>query len=500
MIYPLIKKLTEYGLATGIISREDTVYTVNRLFDLFKLPGNQDAFPAGKPDGSTPELEPILSAMLDYAYDHNLIEENSVAYRDIFDTKIMGCLTPPPSAVNKEFNRLYENSPEQATDWFYRFSQNTDYIRRYRIQKDIKWTVPTEYGELDITINLSKPEKDPKAIAAAKLNPQTGYPKCQLCIENEGYAGRLDHPARSTHRIIPISILNEAWGFQYSPYVYYNEHCIVLNSSHTPMQIDRAAFAKLFDFVRQFPHYMVGSNADLPIVGGSILSHEHFQGGRYTFPMARAAIETPVTLNSFADVTAGIIKWPMSVIRLQHTDTARLIDAASFILDKWREYSDPAAGIFAETDGTPHNTITPIARFRDNVYELDLALRNNITTEEHPLGVFHPHQELHHIKKENIGLIEVMGLAILPARLRTELDLLAEYIIQKKDISSEPSIAKHAEWAATFAAKCTPENVHEILRQETGQVFKQVLTDAGVYKRTPEGKEAFLRFINYLNR
>ncbi|AEE17777.1 UDP-glucose--hexose-1-phosphate uridylyltransferase [Treponema brennaborense] len=501
MIYQLIQELTEYGLSRALIQPQDRIYTVNRLFTLFKLAGSSEALPAPRriPAGSkTIALEPILTRMLDYAYEHGLIEENSVVYRDLFDTQIMACLTPPPSAVIREFNERYNVSPERATEWFYEYSCNTDYIRRYRIAKDIKWTVSTEYGELDITINLSKPEKDPKAIAAAKSNPQTGYPKCQLCVENEGYGGRLDHPARATHRIIPVTINGSQWGFQYSPYVYYNEHCIVLNSEHTPMVIDRAAFVKLFDFVRQFPHYIVGSNADLPIVGGSILSHEHFQGGNYEFPMARAEIETQFSMKAFPDVHAGIVKWPMSVIRLRHEDPARLVEAADLILTKWRKYTDADAFVFAETDGIPHNTITPIARRRGAEYEIDLALRNNITTEEHPLGVFHPHQNLHHIKKENIGLIEVMGLAILPARLERELELLADYLVCKKDIRSNETIAKHADWAETFAAECTAANVRDVLKRETGLVFKQVLTDAGVYKRTPEGKEAFLRFTRTL--
>ena len=347
---------------------------------------------------------------------------------------------------------------------------------------------------------MSKPEKDPKAIAAAKLKPQGGYPKCQLCIENEGYAGRVNHPARSTHRIIPVTILGEEWGFQYSPYVYYNEHCILLNKKHVPMVINRDAFAKLLDFVKQFPHYMVGSNADLPIVGGSILSHEHFQGGNYQFPMARAETETPFTLPDYPDVEAGIIKWPLSVIRIRHSNPDVLVDVADFILTKWRGYTDEDAFIFAETEGTPHNTISPIARYRDGMYEMDLALRNNITTDEHPMGVYHPHQELHHIKKENIGLIEVMGLAILPPRLRTEMDLLAQYIIEKKDIRSNPALEKHADWAEEFISRCTPENVHQVLKDEIGKVFAQVLTHAGVYKRTPEGKEAFLRFIATLKK
>ena len=523
MIYNLIGQLVEYGLECGLVKPEDTIYTVNKLFALFKLDGDATAIPAdntilaGKTavasSGNNHNLEQILAAIMDWAFDNGLLEENSIGYRDILDTTIMGCLTPPPSQVIAEFKALYKDSPQAATNWFYDFSQNTDYIRRYRIQRDMKWTTSTEYGDLDITINLSKPEKDPKAIAAAKLKPQGGYPKCQLCVENEGYAGRLDHPARSTHRIIPVTIQGEAWGFQYSPCVYYNEHCILLNQAHIPMAINKAAFGKLFDFVRQFPHYMVGSNADLPIVGGSILSHEHFQGGNYTFPMARAPMETSFQLQRFPQIEAGIIKWPMSVIRLRHQEPELLMEAANFILTSWRAYSDPEAGIFARSGDTPHNTITPIVRFRDGAYEIDLALRNNITTEEHPLGVFHPHAELHHIKKENIGLIEVMGLAILPVRLKTELELLAQFIVANKDSvenwdslatsldeATKEAIAKHLHWAKSFAASCTKDNVHQVLQQEVGKVFLQVLSHAGVFKRDSEGQGAFMRFIENLNR
>ena len=512
MIYDLIRQLVEYGLDCGLVQPEDTIYTANRLFALFKLDGDDAAIPAhtGQAAPHGHQLEPLLAALLDWAYGHGLLEGNSVDYRDILDTAIMGCLTPPPSQVSATFKDLYQKSPQAATDWFYEFSQNSDYIRRYRIQRDMKWTVATEYGELDITINLSKPENDTKAIAAAKLQPQGGYPKCQLCVENEGYSGRLNHPARSSHRIIPVTIQGQEWGFQYSPYVYYNEHCILLNKSHVPMEINKAAFGKLFDFVRQFPHYMVGSNADLPIVGGSILSHEHFQGGNYTFPMARATVETSFQMGRFPQVEAGILKWPMSVIRLRHQDYNILVEAADFVLTRWRGYSDPAAGIVAHTGTTPHNTITPIARFRAGAYEMDLALRNNITTEEHPMGVFHPHAELHHIKKENIGLIEVMGLAILPARLKTELELLADFILSHKNVAEwstivaklppdqQEAISKHLDWAATFAHQCNLDTVHHILQQQVGHVFLQVLAHAGVFKDTAEGKVHFKRFIQTL--
>ena len=410
----------------------------------------------------------------------------------------MGRLTPRPAQVIREFQRLYQADPKAATDWFYRFSQDTDYIRRYRIARDVKWKAATPYGDMDITINLSKPEKDPKAIAAAKAAPQTSYPKCQLCRENEGYAGRLNHPARQNHRIVPITINQEDWFLQYSPYVYYNEHCIVLNGRHTPMKIDKATFRKLLDFIKQFPHYFVGSNADLPIVGGSILSHDHFQGGCYTFAMEKAPVERTITFRGFEDVEAGIVKWPMSVIRLRCKDDQRLVELADRILAAWRGYTDEAAFVFAETDGEPHNTITPIARMREGQFELDLVLRNNITTAEYPLGVYHPHQELHHIKKENIGLIEVMGLAVLPSRLKNKLNGVAQALVRGDDLRSDETLAKHADWAEELKTRYTftAENAEEILRREVGAVFAQVLEHAGVFKCTPEGREAFLRFIH----
>ncbi|HHX11264.1 MAG TPA: UDP-glucose--hexose-1-phosphate uridylyltransferase, partial [Clostridiales bacterium] len=439
----------------------------------------------------------------DYAYDQGLIKENSVVYRDLFDTKIMGLLTPRPSELISKFWALYKESPVKATDDYYKFSQDTDYIRRYRISRDMKWTINTEYGDLDITINLSKPEKDPKAIAAAKLMKQSSYPKCQLCTENEGYAGRINHPARQNHRIIPIEINNEQWGFQYSPYVYYNEHCIVLNNEHIPMVINKDTFSKLFDFVKLFPHYFVGSNADLPIVGGSILTHEHFQGGNYTFAMAKAPIERKINLLSFPNIKAGIVKWPMSVIRLTSSTVEPLIEAGDYILNIWRDYADEASFILPYTDGEPHNTITPIARKVDDEFQLDLVLRNNITTKEHPLGVYHPHSELHHIKKENIGLIEVMGLAVLPARLQEEMDLLKSYILNDQDIFSDESIAKHGDWVRELVANhpyIHDGNIDEILKKEIGLVFMKVLEDAGVYKRTEDGQAAFMAFIDRLNR
>lgn len=491
-----IQKLIQYGLQTGLISPEDSIYTTNLLLDLFGL---EDYHPADEVPASS--LEEILTEMLDYAWEHNLLPENSVVYRDLFDTKIMNCLMPRPSEVIKQFHTLYRESPEKATDYFYQLSQDSDYIRRYRIAKDVKWSVPSAYGEIDITINLSKPEKDPKAIAAAKLAKQSSYPKCQLCKENEGYAGRINHPARNNHRIIPIQIQNQSWGFQYSPYVYYNEHCIVFNGNHIPMKIDRNTFAKLFDFIKLFPHYFIGSNADLPIVGGSILSHDHFQGGHYEFAMAKAPMEKTFTIPGFADVEAGIVKWPLSVIRIRSTDEKRLIELGDHILQKWRAYTDEEAFLFAETDGEPHNTITPIARKKGDMFELDLALRNNITTEECPLGVYHPHNELHHIKKENIGLIEVMGLAVLPSRLKTEMQLLSEYLLAGKNLRENEVLEKHADWAEAFLPNypdLNADNVMDILQQEIGKVFVRVLEDAGVYKCTEEGRTAFMRFISTL--
>ncbi len=496
MIDQAIRQLVDYGLRTGLVGKEDEIYTVNRLLELLEIEEYED-----KPAPEA-ELEDILKALLDYAVEAGLMKEDGVVYRDLFDTKLMGALTGRPNEMIKKFWELYQESPRKATDYYYRFSQDTDYIRRYRIKKDQKWTAPTAYGDLDITINLSKPEKDPKAIAAAKLAKQSGYPKCLLCMENVGYAGRINHPARQNHRVIPVTINGQEWGFQYSPYVYYNEHCIVFNKNHIPMKIERDTFRKLFDFVRQFPHYFVGSNADLPIVGGSILSHDHFQGGHYTFAMEKAEVEETFQVKGFEDVEAGIVKWPMSVIRLKAADSDRIVELADHILKAWREYTDEEAFIFAYTDGEPHNTITPIARRNGELYEMDLVLRNNITTEECPLGVYHPHGELHHIKKENIGLIEVMGLAVLPARLKDEMELLKEYLVQGKDVRSAESLVKHADWVDGFRGKYagfTEENTEKILRDEIGIVFMKVLEDAGVYKRTEEGRRYFRRFLESLS-
>ncbi len=496
MLNESISRLVQYGIETGLLPECEKIYATNLLLDLF----HEDSYEEPEEKAENIDLESVLKELLDEAVNRGLIED-SIGYRDLFDTKMMNCLVPRPAQVQKEFWDAYEKSPEAATEYFYKLSQDSDYIRRYRVKKDKKWTVESPYGTIDITINLSKPEKDPKAIAAAKNAKNNAYPKCQLCMENEGYAGRLDHPARENHRIIPITINESKWGFQYSPYVYYNEHCIVFNGEHTPMKIDRAAFTKLFDFVKQFPHYFLGSNADLPIVGGSILSHDHFQGGHYTFAMAKAPIEKKVTIPGYEDVEAGIVKWPLSVLRIRHQDEKRLIDLADHVLKAWRGYTDEAAFIFAETDGEPHNTITPIARMKDGMYELDLTLRNNITTEEHPLGVYHPHAQYHHIKKENIGLIEVMGLAVLPARLKDEIELLKKYILEGKDISSNEKIEKHADWVEKFLPEyeeINADNIEEILQQEIGKVFVHVLEDAGVYKCTEEGREAFMRFIQTL--
>ena len=498
MVSKAVKDLVSYGLKTGLLKDEDAVYARNQILDVLRM----DEYEEPEDDGEEKELEEILKTLLDYAAEKGLLGGDSVVYRDLFDTKLMNCLMPRPSEVTAEFWKRYEKSPQAATDYYYKLSQDSDYIRRYRIAKDMKWTVQTRYGTLDITVNLSKPEKDPKAIAAAGKAKQSGYPKCQLCMENVGYAGRVDHPARNNHRVIPIQVNGSQWGFQYSPYVYYNEHCIVFNGAHVPMKIEKAAFKKLFDFIRQFPHYFLGSNADLPIVGGSILSHDHFQGGHYTFAMAKASIEKYFTMKGYEDVEAGIVFWPMSVLRLRCKDSDRLIELGGHVLKMWRGYTDEAAFVFAETQGEPHNTITPIARKNGDMYELDLVLRNNITTEEFPLGVYHPHQELHHIKKENIGLIEVMGLAVLPSRLKSEMAELKTYMAEGKDIRSNEAISKHADWVEEFlpgyesrGIRITAENAEEILKKEIGLVFTRVLEDAGVYKCTKEGREAFGRFL-----
>lgn len=495
MIDLAIQKLAAYARRTGLIEPGDETWAVNTLLDALGLASY--TAPEGPWDGDI-DLAEVLNELTDDAAARGRLDGSSITQRDLFDTMLMGRLTPRPAQTARTFWDLYAQSPRAATDWYYRFSGDTNYIRRDRICRDLKWTARTPYGTLDITVNLSKPEKDPKAIAAARDLPAGGYPRCQLCAENEGYAGRLDHPARANLRMIPITIHGAPWFLQYSPYVYYNEHCICLNARHTPMKIDRACFAKLLDFVRQFPHYFVGSNADLPIVGGSILAHDHFQGGRYSFAMERAPVETAVSFPGFPGVRAGILRWPMSVLRLTGAEPEALVDLAEGILRSWRGYTDAEAVIFAETGGVPHNTITPIARRRGEDYELDLVLRNNLTTPEHPLGLYHPHAELHHIKKENIGLIEVMGLAVLPARLKEELAAVADGLVRGGDLRADPRTAPHADWAEGFRDKygaMTAEQAGEIVRQETGLVFARVLEHAGVYRRDGAGQEAFLRFV-----
>ncbi len=501
-ICKLIAELTAYGKQNALVDEEDTVYTINRLLELFGIDGY-----AAPQDGEVIDPRPlhrILEDMTQYALEQGLLEEDTVTARDLFDTKIMGLLTPPPSVVRAAFRKAYARSPKEATDYYYAFSRATNYIRTDRIAKDEKWVVQTKYGAMDITINLSKPEKDPRDIARAGQTRSSGYPSCLLCRENEGYAGTFTHPARQNHRIIPLQLCGENYYLQYSPYVYYKEHCIIFHENHIPMKINRAVFAKLLEFVKLFPHYTAGSNADLPIVGGSILSHDHFQGGGYTFPMANAPYESRFALPGCPSVTAGIVRWPMSVIRLQCKDMPPVIDAADHILNTWREYTDRDAYIYARTEDVCHNTITPIARMRGDLFELDLVLRNNITTKEHPQGLYHPHAQYHHIKKENIGLIEVMGLAVLPSRLKQEMSQLEDAIVNHKDIRQDPAIQKHADWAEEWISRykdstgLTSQNIHGIVQDEIGKVFVKVLECAGVYKNTSEGQKAFGRFISTL--
>ncbi len=493
MIEKYINSLIKYAVDCNLLDENDKIFAINSILDVFNLDEFSEC-------NECPELslEEILNKLISYAVEKSIIDDNIIE-KDLFDTRIMSCVTPRPSEVIKKFNELYDSSPEKATDYFYKLSCDCDYIRRYRIKKDMKWVYPSEYGNLDITINLSKPEKDPKAIAAQKNAKQSSYPKCMLCRENTGYRGRLNYPARQTLRTIPLQLDGVDSSLQYSPYVYYNEHCIVFNNDHTPMKIDKKAFAKLLDFVSQFPHYFVGSNADLPIVGGSILTHDHFQGGHYTFAMAQAPIEKKYVFAEYEDVDAGIVNWPMSVIRISSENKDRLVELSDKILTAWRNYTDEDAFIFAETNGEKHNTITPIARIREGKFEMDLVLRNNITTDEHPLGVYHPHDELHHIKKENIGLIEVMGLAVLPSRLKDELKILEEALVSGENVRENEKILIHADWADEIKAKypdITKENVHEIILNETGLVFKTVLEHAGVYKVTEEGRKFFFKFLD----
>ena len=491
-----IKSLVKYGIKEGLLDSLDEIWAINRVLEILEL----DAIESDAKVCESATLEELLKVLLDYACENGICED-SVVYRDLLDTKIMGAICPRPSEVIKKFGELYEESPEKATEFYYHISRKSDYIREYRIKNDVKWITPTEYGDIDITINLSKPEKDPKAIAAALKMKQSSYPLCMLCPENEGYAGRVNHPARQNHRVIPVELENEKWCLQYSPYVYYNEHCIVFSADHTPMKISEKGFRRLFAFVKKFPHYFVGSNADLPIVGGSVLTHDHFQGGNYEFAMAKAPIETEVTFKGYEDIKAGIVKWPMSVLRLIGDDTDKICELSGKILAKWRTYTDEDAFIFAETDGTPHNTITPIARFRNGKFEIDLVLRNNITTEEYPDGVYHPHPQHHHIKKENIGLIEVMGLAVLPSRLKTEMATLRDAIVNSKDILADETIAKHYSWVEEIKKNntITPENCEKILQDEIGKVFADILGQCGVYARNEEGKAQFLKFVEAVN-
>ena len=489
-IFEAIKSLVNYAINNQMIEKEDEIWATNQICEALSIDTYEEC------EAKESDLEKILAVILDYAVSNGLCED-SVVYRDLFDTKIMGLITPRPSNVIGKFNSLYEKSPKCATDFYYKLSQDSNYIRRYRIKNDLKWITKTEYGDIDITINLSKPEKDPKAIAAALKMKSASYPKCLLCKENEGYAGRVNHPARQNHRIIPMVLGGDDFYLQYSPYVYYNEHCIVFNSEHTPMKIDRSAFEKLLDFIELFPHYFIGSNADLPIVGGSILTHEHFQGGNYEFAMAKAPIEMQIKFSGFEDVESGIVKWPMSVIRISSKSKERLVELADKILTAWRGYTDENSFIYAETDGEKHNTITPIARMRDGKFEFDLVLRNNITTDECPLGFYHPHPEYHHIKKENIGLIEVMGLAVLPSRLKNEMALLKDAMLQGKDISKIDAIASHKDWADMIMNKydITADNCEEILQKEIGIVFTSILEQCGVYSRDEKGKKGFIKFI-----
>ncbi|MCD7799978.1 MAG: UDP-glucose--hexose-1-phosphate uridylyltransferase [Ruminococcus sp.] len=490
-----IDKLISYAIEKNLIDKDDAIYCTNRLLALLQC---DEYSPTEETFSQDDSLAEVLDNLIRYASSKGLVDYESVVSRDIFDTEVMGTFIDRPSNVTKRFYELYEQSPKLATDYFYQLSNDSNYIRKNRIDKNIKWITPSEYGNIEMTINMSKPEKDPKAIALAGKQKSVAYPKCQLCIENVGYKGRVNHPARSNHRIIPLEICNQLWGFQYSPYVYYNEHCILLNQQHTPMKIDRTTFEKLLDFIGKFPHYIIGSNADLPIVGGSILSHEHFQGGNHKFAMMSAPSERYYSIKGFEDVKVSRVKWAMSVIRLESSNQERIVQLADRILNSWRNYSDEEVFIFAETDGTPHNTITPIASFKDGNYVLDLVLRNNITTELYPLGVYHPHEELHHIKKENIGLIEVMGLAVLPSRLDAELRLLSEVLAKGEDVSKYESLEKHTEWSKEILTKhdeLDSSNAYDIVLKETGLVFIKVLEHAGVFKRDNLGFSAFDRFI-----
>ncbi|MDI4568280.1 MULTISPECIES: UDP-glucose--hexose-1-phosphate uridylyltransferase [Bacillus] len=499
-IFEKLEQLIQYGVNKELISPLDMDYTRNRLLEVLGLDDAEARTVSGDSD-----LEDILMPMLDWAVETGLIPDGTDTYRDLLDAKIMGCLVAPPSVIYAKFEEKRKHcGPKAATSWFYEMQQHAHYIHTGRIAKNVQWFTPTEDGELEITINLSKPEKDPKAIAEAKQLSQKQYPLCLLCKENVGFGGRINHPARQNHRIIPVTLTNESWFMQFSPYVYYNEHCIVFKGEHEPMQISKKTFERLLSFISIYPHYFIGSNADLPIVGGSILSHDHFQGGAHEFPMAKAKMEEVFSLEKFPRVKAGIVKWPMSVIRLQSSDQQTLAEAADFILHEWKMYSDPEAGLFSHTGETPHNTITPIARRHGDEYELDLVLRNNRTDKQHPGGIFHPHKEVHHIKKENIGLIEVMGLAVLPGRLAAELSQLKAALLSKnplEEIKACPPIMKHESWAERLIEEntFTKDNVEAILQKEIGLIFSRILAQAGVFKRTEQGKTAFKRFIQTLH-
>ena len=498
MIYQAIQRLLDYAIKHNLITKDDIFVARNSIIDLLALSDWQECESGDVSDS----IDDILAPLIEYATEAGIIADTANS-RDLFDTKIMGALTPMPREVIAEFNRKYEISPEAATDWYYDQSKALNYVRAGRISKDKKWEFNCEYGTLDITINLSKPEKDPKDIVLAKSTAASSYPKCQLCSENAGYAGHATHPARQNLRPIPITVSGEPWQLQYSPYGYYSEHCIAFNTKHVPMKVDGEVFAKLFDIVDYLPHYFIGSNAGLPIVGGSILAHEHFQGGRYTFAMERAEIEREIRIAGYPEVKAGIVKWPMSVIRLEAADRAVLEKCAAYVFDAWWSYSDPSVMIYAETDGAPHNTVTPIARKKGNNYVCDIVLRNNITTDERPLGLYHPKPSLHHIKKENIGLIEVMGLAILPARLAKELVLVEEMMLAGKSLDSDPQTALHADWAREVLLRhpeFCKDNARAIIEEEVGAAFLEVLMDAGVFKRTPEGQLAFKKFTDTLSK
>ncbi|AYA74686.1 UDP-glucose--hexose-1-phosphate uridylyltransferase [Bacillus sp. Y1] len=493
-IYDLIQSLLDQSMECEMIEREDEIYARNQLMSLLQLADYPEKM-EGVKGASIPD---VLEQIVQYAFEKGIVGILD-ADKEIFSSKLMNVLVQRPSDVNRRFYRHYEKDPTSATEYFYQLSQNSNYIQTKSIAKNISYKTDTPYGELDITINLSKPEKDPKQIALEKEKKQdVQYPKCLLCEENEGYVGRVGHPARSNHRMIRLELEDEPWYLQYSPYVYYNEHCIVLSKEHRDMKISRKGFERLLSFVEKFPHYFVGSNADLPIVGGSILTHDHYQGGNYEFAMARADEEYSFRMKEFSHVSAATVKWPMSVIRLRSRNKEELIQAADYILTNWKGYSDEKVDIYAYSGDTPHNTITPIARMREGQFELDLVLRNNRTSEKHPLGIFHPHSDVHHIKKENIGLIEVMGLAVLPARLKEELEEVKVYLLGRSDLVKDYHLTWAEELMNKYETEWSDDTAEEILRREVGLKFQRVLEDAGVFKRDTEGQVAFRRFCESL--